>query len=76
LQGQRSAGINHLYCGGRQSREDPRKPEYYQSPCGKERKTGDSGISARDLEKLEIKNVNVFIIREKRKNKKWQRSES
>ena len=37
----------------------------------------DSRISAGDLEKLEIKNVNIFkIIRDKRKNKRWQRSES
>ena len=34
-------------------------------------KAGDSGISAGDMEELEIKNVNVFIIRDKRKNKKW-----
>ena len=33
----------------------------------------DSGISAGDMEELEIKNV---MIRDKRKNKRWQRSES
>ena len=34
--------------------ENPRKPEHHQSPCGKKRKTGDSGISAGDLEELEV----------------------
>ena len=35
-------------------RENPRKPEHHQSPCGKKRKTGDSRISAGDLEELEV----------------------
>ena len=52
--GQRPAGIDYLYCRGRQSRENPRKPEHHQSPCGKKRKTGDSRISAGDLEELEV----------------------
>ena len=42
------------YIAGRQSRENPRKPEYHQSPCGKKRKTGDSRISAGDMEELEV----------------------
>ena len=28
--------------------------EYHQSPCGKKRKTGDSRISAGDMEELEV----------------------
>ena len=50
----RPAGIDHLYRRGRQSRENSRKPEHHQSPCGKKRKTGDSRISAGDLEELEV----------------------
>ena len=46
--------IDHLYRRGRQGRENSRKPEHHQSPCGKKRKTGDSGISAGDLEELEV----------------------
>ena len=46
------------------------KSEHHQSPSCKKWKTGNGRISARDLEKLEIKNVNVFkMIRDKRKNK-------
>ena len=50
----RPAGIDHLYRRGRQGRENSRKPEHHQSPCGKKRKTGDSRISAGDLEELEV----------------------
>lgn len=46
--------ITYLYRRGRQGRENSRKPEHHQSPCGKKRKTGDSRISAGDLEELEV----------------------